>query len=250
VLEDAQGPHRASPGDIVVCRRAARQQRLWGSDRSENSDFIWMKIWNSSTGECLNTLEDSHRGEIKLWSPTGECLCHWESGARDSVRCVGWAPDGSQFVIGHEDGDIKLWSPMPQHPERPRRHEGHGVQVCARRQDRRAPLWSPQQPQHDAPAAPAAVQVPQVPTTLLIPPLNQLGLHTRAHGENAENSQDEVVQGPRMLDQRKITAAIMKELGPHKAAKRQRVHSAHHAPEATSCTRACSRRPSNVYQGR
>ena len=29
-----------------------------------------------------------------------------------------------------------------------------------------------QQPQHDAPAAPAAAQVPQAPTPLLIPPLN------------------------------------------------------------------------------
>jgi hypothetical protein len=77
-----------------------------------------------------------------------------------------------------------------------------------------------QQPQHDAPAAPAAAaQVPQAPTPLLIPPLNQLALllAARAPGENAENAQDEVAQGPRMPEQRKITAAIMKEWGPHKA---------------------------------
>jgi hypothetical protein len=43
-----------------------------------------------------------------------------------------------------------------------------------------------QQPQHDAPAAPAAAQVPQAPTPLLIPPLNQLAQlrAARAHGEN------------------------------------------------------------------
>ena len=59
-------------------------------------------------------------------------------------------------------------------------------------------------------------QVPQAPTPLLIPPLNRLALllAARAPGENAENAQDEVAQGP---EQRKITAAIMKEWGPHKA---------------------------------
>jgi hypothetical protein len=77
-----------------------------------------------------------------------------------------------------------------------------------------------QQPQHDAPGSPAAAdQVPRAPTPLLIPPLNQLALLlvARDPGENAENAQDEVAQGPRMPDQRKITAAIMKEWGPHKA---------------------------------
>ncbi len=50
-----------------------------------------------------------------------------------------------------------------------------------------------QQPQHDAPASPAAAaQVPQAPTPLLIPPLNQLALLLAARdpGENAENAQD------------------------------------------------------------
>ncbi len=60
--------------------------------------------------------------------------------------------------------------------------------------------------------------MPQAPAPLLIPPLNQLALllAARAPGENAENAQDEVAQGPRMPEQRKITAAIMKEWGPHK----------------------------------
>ena len=39
----------------------------------------------------------------------------------------------------------------------------------------------------------------------------------RAPGENAENAQDEAARGPQMPEQRKITAAIMKEWGPHKA---------------------------------
>jgi len=45
-----------------------------------------------------------------------------------------------------------------------------------------------QQPQHDAPASPAAAaQVPQAPKPLLIPPLNRLALllAARAPGENA-----------------------------------------------------------------
>jgi hypothetical protein len=57
---------------------------------------------------------------------------------------------------------------------------------------------------------------------------------------------DEVVQGLRMLDQRKITVATMKESAPT----RRRVHSAHHIIEAVSCTRASSRRPSHAYLGR
>ena len=53
---------------------------------------------------------------------------------------------------------------------------------------------------------------------LLTPPINKLALllAARAPGENAENAQDEGAQGPRMPEQRKITAAIMKEWGPHK----------------------------------
>ena len=71
-------------------------------------------------------------------------------------------------------------------------------------------------------------QVPQAPTPLLIPPLNQLALLlvARAPGENAENAQDEVAQGP---EQRKITAAIMKEWGPHKALRALGAHEFHGA---------------------
>jgi hypothetical protein len=50
-------------------------------------------------------------------------------------------------------------------------------------------------------------KVPQAPTPLLIPPLNQPAhlLAARAPGENAENAQDEGAQGPRMPEQRKTT---------------------------------------------
>ena len=62
-----------------------------------------------------------------------------------------------------------------------------------------------------APAAPVVDQGPQVNSPLLISPLNQLAQlrAARAHGENAENAQEEAAQGLRMLDQRRITAAIM-----------------------------------------
>ena len=100
--------------------------------------------------------------------------------------------------------------------------------------------------QHAAPADPAADQVPQAPTPLLIPPLNQLAQlrAARAHGENAENAQDEDIQGPRMPDQRKITAAIMKAWPPHIAAR------ALGADPRGKIMHACSRRPSHAYRGR
>jgi hypothetical protein len=71
--------------------------------------------------------------------------------------------------------------------------------------------------QGPAPAAPVVDQGPQVNSPLLIPPLNQLAQlrAARAHGENAENAQEEAAQGLRMLDQRRITAAIMKYWAPH-----------------------------------
>jgi hypothetical protein len=71
--------------------------------------------------------------------------------------------------------------------------------------------------QGPAPAAPVVDQGPQVNSFLLIPPLNQLAqlCAARAHGENAENAQEEAAQGLRMLDQRRITAAIMKYWAPH-----------------------------------
>ena len=73
------------------------------------------------------------------------------------------------------------------------------------------------QPQGPAQAAPVVDQGPQVHSPLLIPPLNQLAQlrAAGAHGENAENAQEEAAQGLRMLDQRKITAAIMKFWAPH-----------------------------------
>ena len=71
--------------------------------------------------------------------------------------------------------------------------------------------------QGPAPAAPVVDQGPQANSPLLIPPLNQLAQlrAARAHGENAENAQEEAAQGLRLLDQRRITAAIMKYWAPH-----------------------------------
>jgi hypothetical protein len=72
-----------------------------------------------------------------------------------------------------------------------------------------------------APVAPADVQAPQASTPLLIPPLNHLALleAARAHGENAVNAQDKDGHGLRMPDQRRITAAIMREWAPHRDAR-------------------------------
>jgi hypothetical protein len=73
------------------------------------------------------------------------------------------------------------------------------------------------QSQGPAPADPVVDQGPQVHSPLLIPPLNQLAQlrAAGAHGENAENAQEEAAQGLRMLGQQKITAAIMKLWAPH-----------------------------------
>ena len=70
-----------------------------------------------------------------------------------------------------------------------------------------------------APAAPAADQVPQVTTPLLLPPLNQLAQlpAARAHEENAENAQEG--RGLRMPDQRRITREIMRGWAPHSDAR-------------------------------
>jgi len=89
------------------------------------------------------------------------------------------------------------------------------VQTHARLiQEYRCVEWQSQGP---SPAAPVVDQGPQVNSPLLIPPLNQLAQlrAARAHGENAENAQEEAAQGLRMLDQRRITAAIMKLWAPH-----------------------------------
>ena len=73
------------------------------------------------------------------------------------------------------------------------------------------------QSQGPSPAAPVVDQGHQVHSPLLLPPLNQLAQlrAAGAHGENAENAQEEAAQGLRMLDQRRITAAIMKLWAPH-----------------------------------
>ncbi len=73
------------------------------------------------------------------------------------------------------------------------------------------------QGQGPAPAAPVVDPGPQANSPLLIPPLNQLAQlrATRAHGENAENAQEEAAQDLQMLDQRRMTAAIMKYWAPH-----------------------------------
>ena len=79
-------------------------------------------------------------------------------------------------------------------------------------QDYKCAEWRSQDPAGEirAPAAPAADQVPQGTTPLLIPPLNQLAQlpAARAHGANAENTQEG--RGLWMPDQRRITREIMR----------------------------------------
>ena len=79
-------------------------------------------------------------------------------------------------------------------------------------QDYKCAEWRSQDPGVEirAPAAPAADQVPQGTTPLLIPPLNQLAQlpAARAHGANAENTQEG--RGLWMPDQRRITREIMR----------------------------------------
>lgn len=95
-------------------------------------------------------------------------------------------------------------------------------------------------------AAPALIPPPlrPGPHNSLYLPLNKLAQlrAARTHGENAENAQDEDIQGPRMPDQRKITAAIMKAWAPHIAALG--------ADPRDKIMHACSRRPSHAYRGR
>ena len=132
------------------------------------------------------------------------------------VTRVARLPHGSAWVRGGQDLTVHdTWSTSQLQAL----VKAHACLI----QDYKCAEWRPQDPADEihAPAAPAPDQVPQAPTPLLIPPLNQLA-HlqlpaARAHGENAENAQEG--RGLRMPDQRRITREIMRGWAPHKDAR-------------------------------
>jgi WD40 repeat protein len=89
-----------------------------------------IKVWNLSTGKCLQTLQDpdlvcfiawspdgqvlasgSGDHQIRLWNPdTGVCLATLQ-GHTDWVWTVAWSPDGQMLASGSGDCQIKLWNP-------------------------------------------------------------------------------------------------------------------------------------------
>jgi hypothetical protein len=165
----------------------------------------------------LETLRPMLAQSLDVIQVNGLCLVGTPVGPKDNVReyvrnkcgtiCSANLPHGGAWLHdGQVLADHDTWS----NPQLQALVQTHARLIqeyrCVERQ-----LQGP------APAAPVVDQGPQVNTPLLIPPLNQLAQlrAARAHGKNAENAQKEAAQGLRMLDQRRITAAIMKYWAPH-----------------------------------
>jgi len=96
---------------------------------ASSSDDTTIKLWNASTGECLQTLwghdswvhsvsfspdgkilaSGSRDQTIKLWDwYTGECL-HTLQGHVQEVKTIGFSPWGNILASGSNDNSIKLW---------------------------------------------------------------------------------------------------------------------------------------------
>ena len=105
-----------------------------------------VKLWDVTSGECLQTLEGhslyvnsvsfspdgtkvasgSSDETVKLWDVTsGECLQTLE-GHSDYVKSVSFSPDGTKVALGSWDDTIKIWVD-------PRHKEMKVMMLCLRR---------------------------------------------------------------------------------------------------------------------
>ncbi|MEM8502277.1 MAG: NB-ARC domain-containing protein [Cyanobacteria bacterium P01_D01_bin.1] len=110
-----------------------------------------IKLWEISTGKCLQTLEghqnwvmsvafspDGQRlvsgsadRTIKLWdASTGECL-QTLAGHGHGVWSVAFSPDGQQLVSGSADRTIKLWDASTGEERQALKGHEHGVWTVA-----------------------------------------------------------------------------------------------------------------------
>jgi hypothetical protein len=156
-----------------------------------------------------------HKGGYAITPTAASGLAAFYSATAKFVTLLASLPHGGAWVRGGQDLTVHdTWS----NSQLQALVKAHALLI----QVYKCAEWRSQDPAVEirAPAAPAADQVPQVTTPLLIPPLNQLAQlpAARAHGENAENAQEG--RGLRMPDQRQITREIMRGfLAPHSDAR-------------------------------
>jgi len=89
-----------------------------------------VKYWDVATGECRQTLEDSHcvhslavspdgamlasgnaAGVVSVWDVTAGELRRTLTGHRGGVLSVAFSADGSTLASGGTDSTVRLWHP-------------------------------------------------------------------------------------------------------------------------------------------
>ena len=123
-----------------------------GSRLISGSDDRTIKIWNVSTGQCLQTLtghtdyvwEVSYRPDgkriasgsfdetIKIWdADTGKCLTTL-TGHSDVVDSVAYSPSGKSLASGSDDYTIRLWD-IHSHAQSSNRSNPKGTRPISQR---------------------------------------------------------------------------------------------------------------------
>ena len=92
-----------------------------------HSNCVWSASFSPDSSKIASGSDDN---TVKLWDVTsGECLQTLE-GHSDYVNSVSFSPDGTKVASGSEDNTIKIW-------EDPRHREMKVTMLCLRRANRR-----------------------------------------------------------------------------------------------------------------
>ena len=120
-----------------------------GKKFASGSDDDTVKVWDMTSGECLQTLGHSSivlsvtfspdgtkvasgcmEGTVNLWDVTTGTLLHNLEGHSSDVRSVSFSPDGTKVASGSLDKTIKIWVD-------PRHREMKVTMLCLHRANRR-----------------------------------------------------------------------------------------------------------------
>ncbi|KAL6923040.1 hypothetical protein FSST1_000314 [Fusarium sambucinum] len=112
-----------------VCFSADGQWLVSGSARDTDTGTANVKVWSTSTGQCLQVLEGhkfqveavalspnnlllasgSIDSTVKIWNPmTGECT-NVLLGHSGWVASLSFSPDSAKVASGSDDGTVKVW---------------------------------------------------------------------------------------------------------------------------------------------
>ncbi|XP_954516.1 uncharacterized protein TA19400 [Theileria annulata] len=89
---------------LITCLAVSRDSEVLASGDQKGN----IKIWKIDTGECLKTMNNSHKGAVTCatFSRDSSCLL---TGSFDSLARFYLTMDGTRVITGSSDGFVKVW---------------------------------------------------------------------------------------------------------------------------------------------